>query len=99
MKPGHRFRVPAEAAQVLRGLHPRIKQKMRAGLKLLGHDPHAGKALKEELEGLRSLRVGRFRVVYRVGPRRIIEIVVVGPQKTIYEETLKLVRKERNSQS
>ena len=93
MKAVHRFRAPAEAARLIRGLHPQIKRKMRSALDLLAREPHAGKALHGELEGLRSLRVGGFRIVYRTAARRIIEIVAVGPRETIYTETLRLVRK------
>lgn len=92
MQAKHRFRVPAEVVQLLRGLHPDIKRKVRSGLDLLGREPHAGKALQGELAGLLSLRVGAYRVVYRVGSRRIIEIVTLGPRKSIYEQTLRLLR-------
>jgi len=51
--------------------------------------------LRAEFEGLRSLRVGQFRIVYRVGARRLIEIVAVGPRRIVYEKTLQLVIKTR----
>lgn len=95
VKSAHRFRVPAQVVRLLRGLHPQIKHKLRSGLDLLGRDPHAGKALRGEFEGLRSLRVGQFRIVYRVAGGRIVEIVTVGPRKIVYERTLQLVMKLR----
>jgi mRNA interferase RelE/StbE len=95
LKSLYRFRAPAEVARLLRGLHPQIKHKIRSGLNVLGRDALAGKALKDEFEGLRSLRVGRFRIVYRTATRRVIEIVAIGPRKTVYEETLRLVTKDR----
>lgn len=58
---------------------------------MLGRDPHAGKALQGELAGLRSLRLGGHRIVYRAGSARVIDIVAVGPRKTIYEQTLRLI--------
>ena len=58
-------------------------------------DAEAGKALQGDLIRLRSLRVGRFRVIYRAPARRIIEIVSIGPRDRIYEETLRLVSAER----
>ena len=94
-KTTYRFRAPETIARLLSGLHPQIKRRMRAGLDLLGRDAHAGKALRAELEGLRSLRVGRFRIVYQLASRRIIDIIAIGPRKTIYEETLRLVMKDR----
>jgi mRNA interferase RelE/StbE len=89
------LRVPAHIAELIRGLHPSIKRKVRAALTAILDDPLRGKALKLELQGLRSLRVGRFRVIYRIADDRVIEVVAVGPRKTIYEETLRLVRRRR----
>lgn len=93
MKSAFRLRVPDEVARTIRGLHPQIKQKVRAALDRLTKDVLAGKVLQAELEGLRSLRAGRQRIIYRVGSGRIIEIVTVGPRERIYEETLRLIRK------
>ncbi len=90
-----RFRVPAEVAQLVRGLHPDIKRKVRAALDRLAQDVAAGKALQGDLQGLRSLRVARFRVIYRAPVRRVIDIVAIGPRDRIYEETLRLVSVER----
>lgn len=90
-----RFRVPAEVAQLVRGLHPDIKRKVRAALDRLAQDIEAGKALQGDLQGLRSLRVARFRVIYRAPVRRVIDIVAIGPRDRIYEETLRLVSVER----
>jgi mRNA interferase RelE/StbE len=35
-------------------------------LRLLGRDPHAGYPLHGRLRGLRSLRVGAYRIIYQV---------------------------------
>ena len=94
-KPAIRFRAPAQVAQLVRGLHPDIKRKVRAALDRLALDPGAGKALQGDLKGLRSLRVARFRIIYRGPARRVIEIVAIGPRDRIYEETLRLVSAER----
>lgn len=84
-----------ETAEVVRTLHPDIKRKIKAALQAILSDPLSGKALKDELEGFQSFKVGKFRVVYKkpVG-KEIIEVAAIGPRKTIYEETLRLLRKE-----
>lgn len=87
-----KLRVPDETAALVRSLHPNLKRKIKAALQTILTDPEAGKALKDELEGLRSLRVGKVRVVYRI-KKGMIEIVAIGPRKWIYEETLRLLRK------
>jgi mRNA interferase RelE/StbE len=94
-----KLRVTDRVATCLRSLHPHIKRKIRAALDALLCEPHCGKALKDELAALRSLRVGRFRIVYRLAGRDRLEIVAVGPRERIYEETYRLLRKEhRQSQ-
>jgi mRNA interferase RelE/StbE len=89
----YRLRVPASVDDLLRSLHPDLKQKIRAGLDLIRTNPASGKPLRDELASLRSLRVGRFRIIYRVGPGRMIEFVSIGPRRAIYEETLRLLRR------
>ena len=62
-------------------------------MKAILADPSSGKALKEELAGLRSFRVGTFRIIYRV-MRNVVEIVAIGPRERIYEETYRLLKRE-----
>jgi len=90
----YRFRVPSGIEILVRGLHPELKRKVRAGLDLVRTDPTAGKELRDELAGLRSLRVSRVRLIYRVGPGRVIDLIAIGPRRTIYEETLRRLRRE-----
>lgn len=90
----YRLRVPARLAELIRGLHPDLKRKIRAGLDLIRTHPAAGKALRDELAGLRSLRVGRFRIIYRVVTGRMIELIAIGSRRAIYEETLRRLRRQ-----
>ncbi len=83
--------VADHAASVLRNLHPDIKRKLKTAFHVIAADPYAGKALTEELYGLRSYRVSRFRIIYRLMKEKRIEIIAVGPRERIYEETYRLV--------
>jgi len=71
----------------LRTLPPETKRYIRASFEEIRKDPWVGKPLRDELRGLYSFRVRRFRIVYRI-ERQVITVVVVGlgPRKTIYEE-------------
>lgn len=55
-----------------------------------------GKALVAELAGFRSLRVTRYRVLYKVDQERVIIVVVgirrQGDTKDIYARVKKLLR-------
>ena len=56
---------------------------------------YCGKALKEELAGLQSFRIKRFRIIYKVSTEKQISIVALGPRKYIYEETFRIIRKRQ----
>jgi mRNA interferase RelE/StbE len=91
----YRLRVPKPIEELLKGLHPGLERKVRAGLDAIREDPSSGNELRDDLAGLRSFRVGRFRIIYRVAPGRLIELVAVGPRDTVYEETFRLLRHDR----
>lgn len=93
-QPLQRLRVPDKVANLVRSMHPTLKRKARASLKTILADPSSGKPLKGELAGLRSFRVGTFRIIYRV-TRNVVEIVAIGPRGRIYEETHRLLKRER----
>lgn len=89
-----KLRVPDDIVTLIRGCHPQLKRKIRAGLRHILVEPESGKSLKEELEGLKSYRIGRFRVVYRISSKRMIDVLAIGPRRTIYEVTYKIIKKE-----
>jgi mRNA interferase RelE/StbE len=90
---GYKLRVPDDLAAFIRALHPDLKKKIKASLRMILSAPHSGKSLKDELCGLKSFRVSRFRIIYRIASGKHIEIVAVGPRERIYEATYRLLRK------
>jgi mRNA interferase RelE/StbE len=90
----YKLLIADHAASVLRTLHPHIKKKLKTAFQTIIDDPYAGKALVDELSGLRSYRVSRFRIIYRIMREKQIEVVAVGPRDRIYEETYRLVSKD-----
>ena len=91
-----KLRVPVEIVTLIRGCHPKLKRKIRAGLQHIVTEPESGKSLKDELEGLKSYPISRFRIIYRISSKQTIDIVAVGPRKAIYEETYRIIKKESN---
>ena len=94
MVSAYRLKIPYDTVGLIKNLHPDLKSRVQAALKSILQDPHSGKALKDELNGLRSLRIRRFRIVYRISSDKIIEIIAIGPRKNIYEETFRLISKK-----
>jgi len=83
--------IPDAMVNRMRVMHPQLKRKIRAALDEIIHNSVCGKQLKLELVGLRSYKVGRFKIIYRSTPDKTIDLVAAGPSKTIYEETYRLI--------
>ena len=88
-----KLRVPDEIVALIRGCHSQMKRKIRAGLNYIVIEPEVGKSIKDDLKGLRSYRLSRFRIIYRRSSKLIIDVIAVGPRKTIYEETYRIIKK------
>ena len=54
-------------------------------IKTLKDNPSAGKPLKSSSGRLRSLRIGKYRVIYRINGK--IFLLVVGHRKDVYRST------------
>lgn len=90
----YKLKVPDHIRKLVRGLHPHLKKKVRGALKIILSEPHSGKGLKDDLAGLRSFKVSRFRIIYRVlSKSKLIDIVAIGPRDRIYEETYRIIKK------
>jgi len=56
-----------------------------AALRGLGAAPLSGKPLAGDLTGLRSLRVGMYRIVYRFDPRSgVVDVVWIRHRREAY---------------
>lgn len=89
--------VPGHIRELIRTMHPSLKRKIKSSLKMVLSDPCSGKALRDELAGLRSFRVSSFRIIYRIKDPEQIELVAIGPRGRIYEETFRVIRKEEGT--
>ena len=95
---GYRLVMAEDVRNLIAHLPPQFKRKVKLALQTLGKDPYQAKELKDELEGLRSFRVARSRLILRI-VRSTVEIVAFGPRKDIYERAAKeLSAVRRNSE-
>ena len=86
--------VPKDVRELIRTMHPFLKKKVKASLKIILSEPYSGKALKEELLGLRSFRISSFRIIYRIKEPEQIELVAIGPREGISEKTFRIIQKK-----
>ncbi len=92
----YKLKVPDTIAAFVRKLHPSIKQNIRFALNAILSDPCCGKSLKDELGDLRSYRIKRYRIIYRIHLKdKVIAIVAIGPRRDIYKETFRIISKEK----
>ena len=87
----HRLKVSPETTKLIKQLHPELKRKIKFALKEILNNPNTGKALKDKLNGLRSYRLKKIRIIYKICEGKIIELVTIGPRKSIYEETFRII--------
>lgn len=69
----------------MRKHEPRLFERVRAALEALAFDPFQGKALKWELKGKYSHRVGSYRIIYTVVKERLVVYVLdIGHRREVY---------------
>lgn len=87
--------IPPHVADVIRSLHPDLKQLIKSAIRAIAADPDCGEPLQRELDGLRKYRVRRFRIVYAVHQKtRVIRLMAVGHRRYVYEELTEQIRRK-----
>ena len=71
-----------------------IRERIRKAIetRLLNDPVMAGLPLRQSLKGHRKMRVGDFRVIYRIEGKNIV-ILKIGNRRDVYEEVFKRVRR------
>lgn len=82
-----------ELRDFIRHLPPELRQKVRQALGEIVQNPKSGKELTDELKGLRSYRIGRIRIVYRL-ESQTINLITVGPRKTVYQKAALEIKRQ-----
>jgi mRNA interferase RelE/StbE len=93
MSSSTKLKISDEIRDLIRHLHPVLKKKVRSALSGIIENPFSGRPPIGELKGLRSTRVGKIRIIYRLAPE-FIEVIALGPRRIIYDETFRLIQKE-----
>ncbi len=83
-----------QARTLARHLQPDLKPVIKQAIESLRTDPYAGKPLKLELAGYRSLRTQRYRVIYRLlEQQREVQVLYFGRRTDVYESFYALLRR------
>jgi mRNA interferase RelE/StbE len=64
-----------------------VRQQIKAAIetKLVSHPIEFGKPLRYSLTGARRLRVGDWRIIYKIEPPDVVLVVKIGHRREIYE--------------
>ena len=90
----YRVKLAPAAAETFSNLHPDKKKQIKAVMLELDEQPYTGKPLQNELIGLRSLKMKRYMIVYRVDDKNRAAIVyAIGHRRDIYESITTLVNR------
>ncbi|MFC1589895.1 type II toxin-antitoxin system RelE/ParE family toxin [Candidatus Omnitrophota bacterium] len=74
-----------QAKKQIEGLSSKVKIRIANSLDALSLDPHLGKALKADLRGLYSYRVGDYRIIYSIIRNKlVIQIIKVMHRRDAY---------------
>ena len=65
-----------------------IKRQIRRAIetKLATHPFELGKPLRYSLRGARRLRVGDYRIIYRIEAPDVVLVVKIGHRREVYED-------------
>lgn len=70
----------------IRSLPPQIKPAIKSRIEEIAENPLMGKLLERELSGYISLRVNRYRVIYKIQESDgVVEVHCVGRRRDVYE--------------
>jgi addiction module RelE/StbE family toxin len=75
-----------DAAKQYEKLPSSVKTRIRKKLQLLEESPSAGKKLMGQLQGIRSLRVWPYRIIYEINERKKrVEVHKIAHRQGVYK--------------
>jgi len=81
------IRFTPEASRLISQLHPDNKRLIKNAIELLQQNPQCGDDLQEELEGFKSFKPKRYRILYTIDDqKKTIQIYYVGHRKDVYHQ-------------
>ena len=86
----------ATSRRQIKSLHPDLRPTIKSKIEHISDNPFSGKYLERELSGYLSLRVKRYRIIYRVKTdEKVIEVHYVGHRKDIYERFSEQIKSDK----
>ncbi|MBI2987571.1 MAG: type II toxin-antitoxin system mRNA interferase toxin, RelE/StbE family [Deltaproteobacteria bacterium] len=88
----YRARFTRESSRLIAKLPPEVKRLVRSAIDDLRQDPYRGSELAGEFSGYRSLKIRRYRIIYKLNDEEsFLEIYHVGHRRDVYETLRELL--------
>ena len=88
----YRIRLTPEASRLISKFHPDNKRQIKKDLQDLQKNPFGGGDLQEELFGIKSFKIKRYRILYNINEEEsFIQIYHVGHRRDVYEQFRRLL--------
>jgi len=81
-KVSYHHEIPQDIARIPKNIKEHIRRSIEE--RLLKDPYHFGAPLRKSLQGFRKLRVGDYRIIYKV-KNDVITVLKIGPRKNVYE--------------
>ncbi|GBE19518.1 plasmid stabilization system protein [archaeon BMS3Abin17] len=82
----YQINLDEDALRFLRKLDKSERVKISKKLNKLKSNPELGKPLIGNMSGIRSLRVDKYRILYRIFKGKLIIFILnIGPRKNVYD--------------
>lgn len=75
--------IPSDVAHLPKNIQERIRRAIEE--RLLQDPAHYGVPLRKSLQGYRKLRVGDYRIIFKIDGNNII-VLKIGPRKDVYQK-------------
>jgi len=86
MSPPFRLLYSETCRKQIRSLPPQVKPAIKSRIEEIAENPLMGKLLERGLSGYLSLRINRYRVIYKIHEGEgVVEIHFVGRRRDVYE--------------
>lgn len=82
----YRIEIPKRVQKELERLPRKFQERIVAKLHMLATDPSLGKRLQGEFEGLYTVRVWPYRIIYEIKRKELVVLVLkVAHRKSVYQ--------------
>jgi len=82
---GYKVRIPSKVTKQISRLPREYQSAIYSSLKSLETNPYLGKKLEDELKDKYSLRIGVYRILYKIFKKELIILIVsVAHRKEVY---------------